>query len=51
MKEVKVNSIQINMKRRRLGTIFDAFIDQCIVRQDLRLKGEELKARVAAGVC
>ena len=45
MDEVKVRSLQEKMLQKKLEQVFDGFIDQCLIKQDLRLKGEELKER------
>ena len=31
--------------------VFDAFIDQCLIIQDLRYKADELKVKTQAGLC
>lgn len=37
--------MQARLKAKKMSHVFDAFIDQCLVEQDLRLKAEELKKR------
>jgi len=45
MNQVKIKSMQEKLQAKKLGFVFYAFIDQCLVEQDLRFKAEELRAR------
>ena len=38
MNELKIKSIREKLQAKKLSHIFDAFIDRCLVEQDLRLK-------------
>ena len=51
MNETKIKSIQEKLQAKKLGIIFDAFIDRCLVEQDLRFKAEELRARTNEIIC
>lgn len=43
VKEMKVKTIQERLQTQKMAQVFDAFIDQCLIMQDLRLKCEELQ--------
>ena len=42
VKGMKVKTIQERLQTQKMTQVFDAFIDQCLIMQDLRLKSEEL---------
>ena len=51
MNEAKIKAMQESITEKKLSMVFDAFIDQCLIIQDLRYKAEELKVKTEAGLC